>query len=131
MADVNDPNPKVWYALAALAGSLLTLRALVEASAWVRVSSVLSSLVFGYYIGPPFARRIINLPADDVDAIAGVTLIVAFVGANLLAAVGEFMRRAARDPAAAISWVLSLVRGGPTVPPPAPVPPAGAPENRP
>ena len=74
----------------------------------VRVWSVLAAFIVGFF-GGPWAAEIFGRTAN---AERGFALVLAFVGVNVLAGLGTFALKWAKDPQAAVAWVFSLWRGG-------------------
>lgn len=112
MADMNDPLPGsgvgFWTIAAAAAGSLLSLRVLVESSPVVRAWSVCAAFMVGFF-GAPWAAEALGWSAKGER---GLAVLISFVGVNLLAGLGTFARKWATDPQAALAWAVSLLRGG-------------------
>ncbi len=113
MADMNDPLPgagvSFWTMAAAAVGSLLTLRTLVDSSATTRGIAVLSSWGLSFFATPGVAEWL-NASHKQERILA---LVIAFLGANILAGLGTFGEKWRQDPQAAIAWAWSLWRGAP------------------
>lgn len=117
MADLNDPLPGsgvgFWTIAAAAAGSLLTLRTLIESSPLVRAGSVVSSFMVGFFAAPWISEVMGWSPKGERLA----ALVLSWIGVNLLAGLATFSLKWAKDPQAAVAWAFSLWRGnsgGPT-----------------
>lgn len=111
MADLNDPIPgsgvSFWTMAAAAVGSLLTLRTLVDSSPIGRALSVLASWGLSF-VCTPGVRELLNATHAQERIIA---LLLAFLGANLLAGLFTFSEKWRKDPQDAFSWLWSLWRG--------------------
>lgn len=109
MADLSDPvpgTPVSYYSVAAaLAGAMMTLRFLVEASPRGRFGSVVSAFVFALFVGPALAE-LLKLTRLQNDA---MMLALGFAATNLIAGAWTFLEKFRADPQAAISWLLSIV----------------------
>src|SRR5437764_371437 len=103
MADLNDPLPGAgvgfWTILAAAAGSLLTLRPLIDAPPWARGMSVITSFLVGFY-GAPYIAELLGASVKGERFIA---LIMAGVGVNVLAGFATFGVMWAKDPRGAVA----------------------------
>lgn len=111
MVDMNDPLPgsnvSFWTMAAALAGSLLSLRTLVESSPLGRMIAVASSWMVSFIMTPWVAEYFsLSLKAERA-----ASLIIAFVGVNLLAGIGVFAGKFRESPTSAVEWLVSLWRG--------------------
>lgn len=109
MADLNDPLPgagvSFWTMAAALAGSLLSLRTLVESAPMARALAVVGAWSLSFFVTPAAVEHWgLSLKAERA-----VALIIAFLGVNLLAGIGTFGTKFRHDPAIAIDWLLSLL----------------------
>ena len=113
MADLNDPIPgsgvSFWTMLAAAVGSLLTLRTLVDSSPFTRAIAVLSSWGIAF-VCTPGVKELLGLTHAQ-ERIAA--LLIAFLGANLLAGLATFAEKWRRDPQDAVTWLWSLWKGKP------------------
>ena len=113
MSDFNDPLPgsgvSFWTMAAAAAGSLLTLRTLVDSSPVTRGLAVLSSWGLSFFTTPGVAEWI----GATKNGERIVALLIAFLGANILAGLFTFTEKFRVDPQAAAAWAWSLWRGGP------------------
>lgn len=111
MADLNDPLPgagvSFWTMAACLAGSLLSLRALVESAPTTRAVAVIGAFSTGFFLAPAVAEYWALSPKGERAA----GLVLAFLGVNLLAGAATFGRKFKDDPASALDWLISLVRG--------------------
>lgn len=109
MADLNDPLPgagvSFWTMAAALAGSLLSLRTLVESAPMARAFAVIGAWSLSFFMTPVATEWW----ALSLKAERAVALIIAFLGVNILAGIGTFGTKFRADPASAIEWLLSLV----------------------
>lgn len=109
MADFNNPFPdsgaKFWTVMAGIAGSMLSLRTLVDASPWMRMLSACSSFTLAFFT-TPFIARVVGAGEDGERLIA---LIGAFLGVNILAGVAVFGVKWREDPAAAMAWLFSIL----------------------
>lgn len=111
MADLNDPLPgagvSFWTMAACLAGSLLSLRTLVESTPTTRAVAVVGAFTTSFFLAPALAEAWALSPKGERAA----GLVLAFLGVNLLAGVATFGRKFREDPGAALDWLISLVRG--------------------
>ncbi len=111
MADMHDPLPgsgvSFWTMAAALAGSLLSLRTLVESAPTARAFSVAGSWALSFFMTP----AVVEWWALSLKAERAVALVIAFLGVNLLAGIATFGAKFREDPASAFDWLLSLLRG--------------------
>lgn len=109
--DTNDPAPfgvpNFWTMAAALAGSLLCLRTIVESSPWARMFAVISSFLFSFFV-TPWVAEYWEMSYKGERA---VSLLIAFAGVNVLAAGATFLAKLRDDPKAAVEWLVSLWRG--------------------
>jgi hypothetical protein len=110
MADLSDPLPgsglSTWSVVGALAGSLLSLRMLVDSNPWARAGSVVGSFTVALFVVPVLLERYALSEFETRLA----SLLVAFLGMSLLAGVWTFGEKWRRDGAAdAIAWLLSLI----------------------
>lgn len=112
MADLNDPIPgagvSAWTMAAAAVGSLLTLRTLVDSSPIARGAAVLSSWGIAF-VCTPGVKELLHLTHAQ-ERIAA--LLIAVLGVNLLAGLATFFEKWRKDPQDALTWLLSLWRGG-------------------
>jgi hypothetical protein len=115
MADWNDPLPGsnvgFWSIMACAAGSLLSLRTVVETTPAARMMSVAGSFMLAFFIGPAVAEHMGAKPSGNLER--AIMLLTAFVGVNLLAGLATFLGKWRADPQAAVEWLFSLWRGGP------------------
>ena len=113
MADMNDPLPgagvSFWTMAAAAVGSLLTLRTLVDSSPITRGVAVLSSWGISFFATPAVTEWV--GASHKQERI--LALLIAFLGANVLAGLFTFTEKFRVDPQAAFAWAWSLWRGGP------------------
>lgn len=113
MSDFNDPLPgsgvSFWTMAAAAVGSLLTLRTLVDSSPVTRGLAVLSSWGLSFF-ATPGVTEFLGASYKQERIIA---LLIAFLGANLLAGFATFAEKWRTDPQAALAWAWSLWRGAP------------------
>lgn len=111
MADMNDPLPgagvSFWTMAAALVGSLLSLRTLVESGPTARALAVIGAWSLSFF-ATPVAAEYWSL---TVKAERAVALLIAFIGVNVLAGIGTFTAKFRADPTAAVDWLMSLWRG--------------------
>lgn len=109
VADLNDPVPgtgvSYYSTIAALVGSMLTLRFLVEASPRGRAVSVATAFCFTYFIGPSIAEYW-QMSAKLERA---MFLLLALISTNLLAGAWTFSDKFRQDPQSAVSWLLSIL----------------------
>lgn len=113
MSDFNDPLPgsgvSFWTMAAAAAGSLMTLRTLVDSSPMTRGVAVLSSWGLSFFTTPAAAEYL----GASHKGERLIALLIAFLGANVLAGLFTFTEKFRVDPQAAAAWAWSLWRGGP------------------
>lgn len=113
MADYSDPLPgsgvSFWSLAACLAGSLLSLRTVVETTPLARMLSVASAFSLAYFIAPAIS----DYWQLGARMERGVMLLVAFLGVNLLAGASIFSQKFMQNPREAIEWAISLWRGKP------------------
>ena len=113
MADLSDPLPgsgvSFWTMAAAAVGSLLTLRTLVDSSPWTRALAVAGSWSLSFFATPGVAESLGASPKQERI----IALLIAFLGANLLAGFATFAEKWRTDPQAAFAWLWSLWRGPP------------------
>lgn len=111
MADYSDPLPgsgvSFWSLAACLAGSLLSLRTVVETTPMARMLSVASAFLLAYFLAPAISDYWGMGPKME----RGTMLLVAFLGVNLLAGISIFSQKFMQNPREAIEWALSLWRG--------------------
>lgn len=109
MADLNDPipgTPVSYYSMiAALVGSMMTLRFLVEASPRGRAAAVGTSFFFALFIGPALAEWL-KLTRLQNDA---MMLILGFTATNLIAGAWTFLDKFRTDPQAALTWLRTIL----------------------
>lgn len=109
MADLNDPLPgsgvSFWTMAAALAGSLLSLRTLVESSPTTRALAVAGSWMISFFATPAVSEYWQATPKME----RLISLLIAFLGVNLLAGVGTFGEKWRKDPGEAMTWLMSLI----------------------
>ena len=112
MADMNDPLPgagvSFWTMAAAAVGSLLTLRTLVDSSPITRGIAVLSSWCISFF-ATPAVTEMLGASHKQERILA---LLIAFLGANVLAGLFTFTEKFRVDPQTAFAWAWSLWRGG-------------------
>jgi hypothetical protein len=113
MADLNDPLPGsgvgFWTMAAAAAGSLLTLRTMVESSPTMRMLAVLGSWTTSFFATPAVVEYFsLGMKGERL-----VALLIAFVGVNVLAGIATFSEKFRQSPTLAIEWAVSLLRGTP------------------
>lgn len=111
---MNDPLPgagvSFWTMAAALAGSLLSLRTLVESSPIARSASVVGAWSLSFFTTPAIVEYwSLSLKAERV-----VALMVAFLGVNVLAGLATFSIKFRENPTSAVDWLFSLWRGRPS-----------------
>lgn len=108
---MNDPLPgagvSFWTMAAGLAGSLLSLRTLVESKPLARSLAVVGAWSLSFFATP----AIVEWWHLDPKAERLAALLIAFLGVNLLAGVATFGSKWKDDPTAALEWALSLRRG--------------------
>lgn len=113
MADMNDPLPgagvSFWTMAAAAAGSLMTLRTLVDSSPMSRGAAVLSSWGLSFFTTPAVTEYLAASHKQE----RFIALLIAFLGANVLAGLFTFTEKFRVDPQSAFAWAWSLWRGGP------------------
>lgn len=113
MSDFNDPLPgsgvSFWTMAAAAAGSLLTLRTLVDSTPTKRGLAVLGSWGLSFFTTPG-VTEFIGATHKQERIIA---LLIAFLGANILAGLFTFSEKWRIDPQSAFAWAWSLFRGTP------------------
>lgn len=113
MADLNDPLPgagvSFWTMAAGLAGSLLSLRTLVESKPLARSLAVVGAWSLSFFATPAMVEWWSLGPKMERLA----ALLIAFLGVNLLAGVATFGAKWKDNPTAALEWALSLWRGKP------------------
>lgn len=113
MSDFNDPLPgsgvSFWTMAAAAVGSLLTLRTLVDSSPMTRGLAVLSSWGLSFFTTPGVTEFLGATHRQERI----IALLIAFLGANLLAGFATFAEKWRTDPQAAFEWLWSLWRGRP------------------
>lgn len=111
MADYNDPLPgsgvSFWSLTACLAGSLLSLRTVVDTTPLARMLAVASAFALAFFLGPAIAKYW----QFGEEMKNGVMLLTAFLGVNVLAGLSIFSQKFMQDPRAAIEWAFSLWRG--------------------
>lgn len=114
MADWNDPIPGsnvgFWSIMACAAGSLLSLRTVVETTPIARMVSVLGSFLIAFFLGPAIAEHFGAKPSGNLER--AIMLLTAFAGVNLFSGLATFLTKWRTDPAAALEWLISLWRGG-------------------
>lgn len=112
MADMNDPLPgagvSFWTMAAAAAGSLLTLRTVVDSTPMTRMAAVLGSWAVAFFVTPGVAEYLGATHKQE----RLLALVIAFLGVNILAGLGTFVEKFRVDPQAAFTWLWSLWRGG-------------------
>ena len=111
MADWNDPLPgsnvSFWSIMACAAGSLLSLRTVVETTPLARMVSVLASFSLAFFVAPAIAEHM----GAGAKLEKAIMLLTAFVGVNFLAGIATFLTKWRTDPTGALEWLLSLWRG--------------------
>lgn len=113
MADLSDPLPgsgvSFWTMAAAAVGSLLTLRTLVDSTPLTRAIAVISSWGLSFFATPGVTEWLGATHKQERI----LALVIAFLGANILAGLGTFGEKWRTDPQAAFAWLWSLWRGPP------------------
>lgn len=111
MADMSDPLPgsgvSFWTMAASLAGSLLSLRTLVESAPMARALAVVGSWSLSFFMTPA-AVEYWSLGLRTERAVA---LVIAFLGVNVLAGLATFTTKFRENPTSAVEWLMSLWRG--------------------
>ncbi len=111
--DMNDPLPgagvNFWTMLGAAIGSLLSLRTLVDSNPTTRAISVVLSWCLAF-IATPAATEWLGATHKQERVLS---LLIAFLGVNILAGLATFSLKFRQDPQAAVAWLWSLWRGGP------------------
>jgi hypothetical protein len=107
--DTNDPTGSgvnFWSIMAALAGSLLSFRMLVDASPVARGISVASSFLLAFFMGPAIAEwtGLVSPKAERA-----VMLIVAFAGVNIMAGSWVLFVKWRENPQEALAWLMSML----------------------
>lgn len=103
-----DSGVDFWTTIAAAAGSLLSLRTVLDASPWARMAAVGGAFAIAYFCAPALAE----LFGVGLKAERAIALMVAFVGINLLGGLATFGEKWRRDPQDALAWLISLIRSG-------------------
>jgi hypothetical protein len=113
MADFSDPlagsGASFWSLAACAAGSLLSLRTMVETAPVARAASVLGSCAAAHYLGRG-AEEMWHLGPAVRDCLM---FLIAFMGINILCGLSVYAQKRAQNPEEAIAWLISLWRGKP------------------